>query len=97
MEELKGRLREPAELNLADAIIKRSPAIQNALEDGRYVDVMNEIVQLRGPVDRFFTEVMVMVDDKALREARLAFLVRLKKQILLFADPSAIVQDDKAT
>jgi glycyl-tRNA synthetase beta chain len=57
--------------------------------------VMNEIVSFREPVDRFFTEVLVMVDDQKLREARLALLVRLKKQILLFADPSAIVQEEK--
>jgi glycyl-tRNA synthetase beta chain len=95
LDELKSRLREPAELVLADEIIRRGPAIQRALMDGRFVDLMNEIVSFREPVDRFFTEVMVMVEDQALREARLAFLVRLKRQILLFADPSAIVQDDK--
>jgi len=96
LEELKSRLREPAELSLADEIIRRGPAIQKALEENRFADVMNEIVSFREPVDRFFTEVLVMVDDQKLREARLAFLVRLKKQILLFADPSAIVQDEKS-
>jgi glycyl-tRNA synthetase beta chain len=95
LEELKSRLREPAELSLADQIIRRGPAIQAALEEGRFADVMNEIVSFREPVDRFFTEVLVMVDDQKLRAARLAFLVRLKRQILLFADPSAIVQDEK--
>jgi glycyl-tRNA synthetase beta chain len=94
-EELRSRLREPAELSLADEIIRRGPAIQAALTDGRFAEVMNEIVSFREPVDRFFTDVLVMVDDQKLREARLAFLVRLKKQILLFADPSAIVQDEK--
>ena len=56
---------------------------------------MQDIVSLREPVDRFFTDVMVMTDDQSLREARLAYLVRLKKQILLFADPSAIVQEEQ--
>jgi glycyl-tRNA synthetase beta chain len=56
---------------------------------------MKEIVGFREPVERFFDDVMVMVDDTTLREARLAFLVRLKKQILLFADPSAIVAEDR--
>ena len=95
LEELKARLREPAELALADAVIKRGPAIERALAEARYGDVMNEIVTFREPVDRFFTEVMVMVDDRDLRDARLAILVRLKTQILQFADPSAVVQDER--
>lgn len=94
LETLKARLREPAELVLADAIMRRAPVIDAALEQGRFVDVMQEIVSFKEPVDRFFTDVMVMVDDQTLREARLAFLVRLRKQILKFADPSAIVQDE---
>jgi glycyl-tRNA synthetase beta chain len=95
LEELKARLREPAELALADQVIDRGPKIQQALIENRFNDVMKEIVGFREPVERFFDDVMVMVDDIPLREARLAFLVRLKKQILLFADPSAIVQDEK--
>jgi glycyl-tRNA synthetase beta chain len=54
---------------------------------------MKEIVGFREPVERFFDDVLVMADDMPLREARLAFLVRLKKQILLFADPSAIATE----
>ena len=92
---IKARLREPAEIVLADEAIRRGPTIAAALMNDRFVDVMHEIVALREPVDRFFTEVMVMVDDQALRDARLALLVRLKNQILQFADPSAIAQEDK--
>jgi glycyl-tRNA synthetase beta subunit len=38
---------------------------------------------------------MVMVDDLPLREARLSLLSQLKEWILRFADPSAIVQEEK--
>jgi glycyl-tRNA synthetase beta chain len=93
--ELRATLREPAELALADDMMKRVPAIEMALLHARYVDAMKEIVALREPVDRFFADVMVMVDDQTLREARLALLGTLKRQILQFADPSAIVQDEK--
>jgi len=72
---------------------KRGPVIREALIQARYGDVMREIVALRAPVDRFFTDVMVMVDDPSLREARLGLLDRLKQQILEFADPSAVVQE----
>jgi glycyl-tRNA synthetase beta chain len=94
-EELKSKLKEPAELVLADEIATRSPAIQEALLKSRFDDVMKEIVSFREPVDRFFADVMVMTDDPVLRATRLAYLVRLRQQILLFADPSAIVQDEK--
>ena len=93
--ELRTKLREPAELALADQMSTRVPAIEAAVLEARYADVMKEIVALREPVDRFFADVMVMVDDQTLREARLALLGILKRQILQFADPSAIVQDEK--
>jgi len=73
---------------------RRIPAISDALGRERYIDVMREIVALAQPVDRFFTDVMVMVDDSVLREARLTLLSRLKEWILRFADPSAIGQED---
>jgi glycyl-tRNA synthetase beta chain len=95
LDDLTAALEEPAEVALAGEMARRGPAIQEALAHARYGDVMREIVALREPVDRFFTDVMVMVDDRALREARLGLLTQLKRQILEFADPSAIVQDEK--
>jgi glycyl-tRNA synthetase beta chain len=56
---------------------------------------MREVVAFVQPVDRFFTDVMVMVEDPQLREARLALLGHLKEWILRFADPSAIAQEEK--
>jgi glycyl-tRNA synthetase beta chain len=42
-------------------------------------------------VDRFFTEVFVMVDDQALRRARLGLMNDLARLILRLADISEIV------
>ena len=81
---------EPAEAALSTELERRGPLIHNALVHARYGDVMKEIVAFREPVDRFFTDVMVMVDDPLVRDARLSLLTRLKRQILEFADPSAI-------
>lgn len=44
---------------------------------GRYDDVLHEIATLRDGVDRFFEGVMVMADDLALRNNRLALLGRI--------------------
>jgi len=45
---------------------------------------------LRGPVDRFFDDVMVMADDKALCNNRLALLTRLRGLFLKLADISRL-------
>ena len=95
LNELRAKLKEEAEFALADEVATKGPRIHDALLEGRFVDVMNDIVGLRPVVDRFFDDVMVMTDDVPLREARLAYLVRLRNQIEEFADPSAIVQDDQ--
>jgi glycyl-tRNA synthetase beta chain len=97
LSELRARLKDPAEIALADEIALRMPRIADALGQEAYADVMREIVAFVQPVDRFFTDVMVMVDDLPLREARIALLWTLKEWILRFADPSAIVQDEKQT
>ncbi len=74
----------------------RVPAIEAALLHARYADAMREMVALQWePVDRFFADVMVMVDDQALRERRLALLGTLKRQILQFVEPSEIFPDEK--
>jgi glycyl-tRNA synthetase beta subunit len=42
-------------------------------------------------VDKFFTDVFVMVDDPALKKARLFLMKRLEQVILSLADISEIV------
>jgi len=95
IEELKAKLREPAELALADEMIRRMPVVEASVLRAQYSDVMKELVAMREPVDRFFTDVMVMVEDRVLREARLALLIRLKNEILEFAYLSAVVTEHK--
>jgi glycyl-tRNA synthetase beta chain len=93
-DQIMSRLHEPAERALAEEIKRRSGLIDHAIAGARYINVMNELVALGTPLDRFFTDVMVMVDEQEIREARLTLLVRLKKEVLKFADPSAVVQED---
>ena len=51
----------------------------------------------RPAVDRFFTDVFVMVDDQTLRTARLALMKRLESTILKLADISEIVAEVSRT
>jgi glycyl-tRNA synthetase beta chain len=55
---------------------------------------MRELVAFTGPVDRFFTDVMVMADDPALKEARLTLLTMLRQTILNIADISEIAPEE---
>lgn len=60
------------------------------LEDRQYAQVLNELADLRDPVDRFFDDVMVMVDDEAVRGNRLALLGELRALFLDVADISQL-------
>jgi glycyl-tRNA synthetase beta chain len=79
---LKTTLREPAEHALLAELEQRWPRIEQALGDERFLDAMKQLAHLHAPVDRFFVDVLVMAEDPALREARLALLSTLRDTIL---------------
>ena len=55
-----------------------------------YAAVLGRLATLREPVDAFFDKVMVMADDEALRNNRLAMLARLRGLFLQVADISEL-------
>jgi glycyl-tRNA synthetase beta chain len=75
-------LKEPAEVQLAQQLNQRWPSITTAVANGEYVKAMRELGSLYPPVDRFFTDVLVMAEDPQLRRARLALLTRLRSAVL---------------
>ncbi len=85
------RLTEPSELALVRELERRGPAIGVALAAGEFRKALAEAAGFGPLVDRFFTDVFVMVDDQALREARLHLMARLRNLILTLADVSEIV------
>lgn len=70
----KELLVDEAEITLAEALAIRKPVIEAHLQDSDYARAMTVTAELRTPVDVFFDAVMVMVDDTALRDNRLALL-----------------------
>jgi len=87
-------LKEPAEIALLQELERRGPAIDSVLESGENLRrAFVEAAQFGPAVDRFFTEIFVMVDDAALRKARLRLMKRLEQQILRIADISEIVSE----
>jgi glycyl-tRNA synthetase beta chain len=88
-------LREPAEVQLAQQLDQRWPTIASAVANGEYGKAMRELGSLYPPVDRFFTDVLVMVEDPQLRRARLALLTRLRSAVLQnIGDISEIAPDE---
>ena len=79
-----------AELALYNALDNSREKVRPMLEQRRYAEILNELADLRDPVDRFFEEVMVMADDEAVRNNRLALLGELRALFLDVADISRL-------
>jgi glycyl-tRNA synthetase beta chain len=61
-------------------------------QQGEYRSALERLAQLRRHVDTFFDQVMVMVDDDAIKQNRLALLARLRRLFLAVADISLLGQ-----
>jgi glycyl-tRNA synthetase beta chain len=79
---------------LADEIDQRWPKVHDASSRWQYGDAMKEIVKLRQPLDRFFTEVLVMTDDARVRAARLSLLTMVRDTINAIAEISEVAPED---
>lgn len=87
---IRAALVEPSELALADALAARRTTIAAAVAEADYTRALQDVAALRPAVDWFFTDVFVMVDDAALRQARLALLADLRDSVRAIADLSSI-------
>jgi glycyl-tRNA synthetase beta chain len=90
----RARLTEPAEIALLKELDARLPSIESAVTQERYAEAMRELGALSGPVDRFFIDVLVMAEDPAVRQARLALLTVLRGVILDIADIAEIAPEE---
>jgi len=88
---------EPAETALFESVVKAQKAVAPLLESRDYTNVLTTLADLRDPVDRFFDDVMVMTDDAALRNNRLALLAELRAMFLNVADVSRLSISQEST
>jgi len=84
---------DPAEKLLADIADDIAPAIAIHRKEKKYASALAEIAKLRPALDAFFEKVMVMAEDDALRNNRLALLHRLSLDCTTIADFSEIVSN----
>lgn len=83
-------IKEPAETVLFESVVKAREAVAPLLSNRDYTNVLTTLAGLRDPVDGFFDDVMVMTEDEALRNNRLALLAELRAMFLDVADVSRL-------
>jgi len=79
-----------AEQALAGRLAELASEVTPMMEAGLYDEALRRLAVLREPVDRYFDEIMVMVDDAAVRRNRLALLRNLGDLFLGVADLSRL-------
>ncbi len=79
-----------AEARLWQQVQDLKKQVEPLLAEKDYTAVLRALAGLRDTVDTFFDDVMVMADDKTLRENRLALLARLQALFLEVADISVL-------
>ncbi|MBS1851197.1 MAG: glycine--tRNA ligase subunit beta [Acidobacteria bacterium] len=86
-------LQEAAEKELAGQIPLTAKAVEALRAGQEYEPALLEISRLRPVVDKFFDQVMVMVEDEKVRANRLSLLQTLLKEFSTIADFSEIVTE----
>ena len=84
------RLLEPAEQALWQSWQTLAPTIDAELQKSDYRAALEQLATLGAPLDAFFTDVMVMSDDPALQQNRLALLTTLQRGFDQIADLSLL-------
>jgi glycyl-tRNA synthetase beta chain len=96
LEAIDRHLTDGAEQALRADLGRRAPAIRDAAARGDYRDAFSQVAHLRPTVTKFFDDVLVMADDEAVRNARLALVATLRDLILSLADISEIVAETQS-
>ncbi len=83
---------EAAEKNLFDVLSVLSETVEPLFISGDYEAALSKLSSLRDPVDAFFDSVMVMADDDAVKNNRIALLNTMNQLFLRAADLSRLHQ-----
>jgi glycyl-tRNA synthetase beta chain len=83
-------LQEPAEKELFRAVSRLLPEVDSLVRNEAYTDALRLLAGVRGEVDTFFDQVMVMTEDALTRDNRLALLAQLEGMMNRVADISKL-------
>jgi glycyl-tRNA synthetase beta chain len=85
----------PAERDLHSAVRDAASKVQAQKRAGKYQEALEVIAGLRKAVDQFFDGVMVMAENEAVRNNRLALLAELLREFTTVADFSELGGDER--
>jgi glycyl-tRNA synthetase beta chain len=88
--------RDPAETALWQCYLRVRPEVESARENHDYDAALRALASMRGVVDAFFKEVMVMDEDPVLRHNRISLLFFISQLFRSIADISRIVIEKSA-
>ena len=88
----RGRLADGAEHDLFLAFQKLEPQVEADFSNGDFTGALRALATAKPVVDRYFDEVMVMVDDPEIRANRLALLRSVATTMNRVADISKLAQ-----
>ena len=83
-------LSDAAEIELAKQLDALADKVTPLFDKGDYDNALAALATLQKPVDQFFDDVMVMVEDEALKTNRLILLNQLRELFLKVADISLL-------
>ncbi len=85
-------LQQSAEKALYAAIIDKESEVAPYVKQGDYQKGLTLLAELKPAIDGFFDEVLVMAEDEAVRDNRLALLAKLQALFLNLADISHLTK-----
>ncbi len=88
---VKRDLLESEEINLYDSYNKIEEKVHEHISKREYDKALDLLVTLKDPIDNFFDQVMVMVEDEELRNNRLGLLRKIYNSMLMVCDLSKIM------
>ena len=80
-----------AEKDLYQEVVTCEQGLEKVLAERDYGGVLERLSELKGPIDHFFDDVMVLDEDLSLRQNRLALLTRIADLFQQLADFSRLV------
>jgi glycyl-tRNA synthetase beta chain len=87
------RLQEPAEKRLNELSSAVTAQINDLISERRYRSALESFAAMAPELERFFKDVMVMVDDEAVRKNRMSLLRKVGGAVMKVADVTKIVVD----
>lgn len=84
-------LKEPAEKNLYHKYNEIKDKIEQLVKEYKYKEAIDLLCKLKKPIDNFFDNIMVMVENEFLKENRLSLLSMINNLYVQIADFSKII------